>query len=263
MECLVKLNMYDIEGKDKTNTLTEEMKKLNLKKHSGGQSLHSQSEERNFNLTLQSLINISDENRIKLFDNLKTKREIPFDFFLVYSEYKRNSLSGNKIHPLVIGGNYIMLKSMLRKRLLNKNNNKEYDKNDKYISLDDISKLSLKDRVAYKNYQKEMNSKHNIYEDIKEYIKSELNSQNDLDKLKSLSIKNDNNKENVLLMDEKKIETKVEEMYEKVVIQDLNEIMINNILDNKKIYMALVIVRSERLNNLYDKLIEHNEKFKI
>ena len=137
---------------------------------------------------------------------------------------KRNSLSGNKIHPIVLGGNYIMIKSMLRKKLMTNQNLNENDKNDNesYISLDDMSKLSLKERLSYKNYQKDMNSKHNIYEDIKEYIRNEINSQYEFEKLKNLSANSLESNINSSI-DIKKVETEVDEIFEKIVIQDLIE----------------------------------------
>ncbi len=239
--------------KNKAISKIEEAQKAMTKKRMKGDLVEIKSNN-NFSSTLQNLIKLNDENRIKIFEGIKCLREAPFDFFLLYADYKRNTLSGNKIHPIVLGGNYTMIKSMLRKRLIILQNDQN-DKNESYISLGDISKLSLKDRLSYKNHQKETNSKYNIYEDIKEYIEKEINTQQELDKLKTISENNS--------IESTKIQTQVDEIFDKVVIQDLNEMMVNNVLDNKKIYMALVIVRKERLLNLYEKLKEHNEKLKL
>jgi len=239
--------------KNKAISEIEEAQKSIIKKRIKGDLIETKSNN-NFSSTLQNLIKLNDENRQKIFECIKCLGEAPFDFFLLYADYKRNTLSGNKIHPIVLGGNYTMIKSMLRKRLITLQNDQK-DKSESYISLDDISKLSLKDRLSYKNNQKETNSKYNIYEDIKEYVKKEINTQQELDNLKTISENNS--------IESSKIQIQVDEIFEKVVIQDLNEMMVNNILDNKKIYMALVIVRKERLLNLYEKLKEHNEKLKL
>jgi hypothetical protein len=135
-----------------------------------------------------------------------------------------NNLSKN--YRLFLAGiDYFTLKSKIIKR-----NNL----NENLLYLTDISKMNLKERLDYKKEQEEINSNNTLYEDIYEF-------------LKSIEIKKDDNK---------KLEKSIDKLYNEIVINDINDIIINNILNNKDIYSALIIVKKDRFHNLYEKLVE-------
>jgi hypothetical protein len=136
-----------------------------------------------------------------------------------------NSMSRN-CRLVAFGTDYIPLKSKIIKKL-------GLDEKDSFIQLDQISKMSLKERMDHKQESDDINSNHNIYEDIYYFLKN---------------IKSEKTS--------KKIESNIDKIYNDFVINDVNDTLINNMLNNKEIYSALVIVRKDRLNTLHDKLLE-------
>ena len=104
------------------------------------------------------------------------------------------------------------------------------------MSLDDLTKMTLKERLSIKNEQNKKNLNNNIYEDIKSYIRNEV-------------------KESIT--SSYKYELNQNSLYEQVVIKDVNNILINNIMSNKSFYVGLVIVKNERFDQLYESLREN------
>lgn len=186
------------------------------------------------NNLIREISTLNENDKIEILSNSKNNKDIFFDYFNLLVDYKRVS---NSILPSIVGIDYTMMKNLIRKKL-----NSE-EKDNELISLKDISKLSIKERNSYKNRQNELNYKNNIYEDIKEYISQQIEIYN-----KSASIIN-----------EKSLSIDSDKLYEDIVINETNDVIINNLLDNKKLIVALVVIRKERLNNLYDKLNEYNQ----
>jgi hypothetical protein len=118
---------------------------------------------------------------------------------------------------------------------------------DKYVGPTDYSKLSIKDRASYKQKQLDVNSSLDYIQDAKKYIESELR---DIVEIQNLN-KNTQHKLKVT-------SDLINRIYDDVVISEVNELILNNILDNKKLYLGIVIVRQERIENLYNKFIEYN-----
>lgn len=173
------------------------------------------------------ILSVKSDNLETLLSYFMEQKDFGFDFINNFVHVKKMTKLKN-CKEFNAGADYVVLKSMINKKLNIVNDNKEL------VSLDDISKMSLKERMNYKDEQFEINSKHNIYDDIKFYLENEAKP-----KLKN--------------------ETNIEKVYNEVVIQETNDLILSNILNNKKIYIGLVIVRKERLQNLYEKLAEMNK----
>ncbi len=193
-----------------------------------------------------------EEDRIKIFNklNIEIDKDISFDFFNLLSDYKRRmGMKGS--YASTVGADFIRVKSMIRGRFENGLCSKDNSK-DNYVTLNDISKMSLKERFAYKQNLMTANTQFTIYEDIKNYIKKEFNEKMEV---KSLFKKDNDNNTNIDMYLE------LDEVFDKVVIRDVNDIIVNNILNNNKLYIGVVFVRNERLDNLYDKFIDFNKHF--
>ena len=157
--------------------------------------------------------------------NEKVGKNISLDIFSINAARIMNNKSRN-CRIISVGTDYVSLKSKIIKKL-------GLEEKDDFVNLDQISKMSLKERMDHKNEIDQLNSKYNIYEDMMTFLK--------------------NTKSDTAY---KKIEKNAEKIYNDFVINDVNETIINNILNNKEIYSALVIVRKDRLNTLHDKIIE-------
>jgi hypothetical protein len=223
------------------------------------QNPQENSQTENINYILKNISKLTEEERHALLSNIeKLNKNLPFDLFNLYTDYKRSTLTGNKCFPHSVGVEYTRVKSLLRKKL---NSDEDTDKrenntqqvqpiSDKYIGLKDISKMSIKERVSYKQNQLELNSKYDLYEDLKNYIEDELKKEAEIRNIKNQSTQQ-------VVPAKFDFQNQIQKYYNNVVINDMNEIIMNNILDNKKIYLGLVIVRKERLDNLYDKFIDY------
>ena len=270
----------------------------------GGKNISNENSEIDMGYIFKNLDKIAEGDRINFFADLEnisnyniskenlnfiSLKDVHFDMFNLWTDFKRNALLGNKCVSLTAGIDYLRLKSMIRKKLnlmqitnlVDKNNQKREDdrnniKEKDYSSLKDVSKMSIKERVQYKEHQLDMNSKFNIYEDIKEYINSEIKNELEILNLKNkdrkgvgmdmdgvMSLEHKENREELSSISSNfnlsKIEADIDNIFNSVVIEEMNDIIINNILDNKKLYVGLVIIRKERLNNLYEKLQEYNK----
>jgi hypothetical protein len=216
-----------------------------LDKNSGSYNIEDKSTKRRSNIIqieeiktitntqqyFQNLIKIIEKlkpgDKKELFDSFKNNNsDFVFDYANIYAQNKQMKIK--HCYTFVIGTSYSILRSLINKKL-NLQDQKSY-------LVKDVSKLSLKERLTYKKEQIDLNSKNNIYEDIKLYIEETVSE------------------------NRKNIDTNINNLYQGVVIDEVNDIMINNILDNKKIYVGLLIVRKERLNNLCVKLEEMNKK---
>jgi hypothetical protein len=179
----------------------------------------------------QNLIKIIEklkpEDKKEFFDSFKNNNsDFLFDYTNIYAQNKQMKIKN--CYTFVAGMNYTTLRSLINKKL-NLQDQKGY-------LVKDVSKLSLKERLTHKKEQLELNSKNNIYEDIKLYIEETISE------------------------NRKNTDTNINNLYQNVVIDEVNDIMINNILDNKKIYVGFLVVRKERLNNFCLKLEEMNKK---
>jgi hypothetical protein len=187
---------------------------------------------------LKHLIELEDESKYELINLLKNEisdKDLPFNLFNSICEYKRQKLAGGKISYIYSGLDYYTIKSIIRKRLKNLSSDETDSRFEKNLSMSDISKMSLKERINFKEWQQDINSKYSIYEDIKHLIDKEMIETGEGQILNS------------------------QQIFDDIVIAHGNEILINNFLDNKKLYLALVIVRKERLDNLYEKMTELNK----
>ena len=171
---------------------------------------------------IQNIMNLNEKERIELFAKIDNKKEIYFDYFNVYTDYIKNKLS-KKTKTTYIGVDFITTKSLIRKKfnLDNINDDISQNKFDSSISLNDISKMSLKERLGYKKYQTEINSKSSIYEDSKSYIQSLLQERSEL-----IALKNKDHSNNTIYT----TDIEKDKLFNKIVIEDINDIMINNIL---------------------------------
>jgi len=162
--------------------------------------------------------------------------------FNIYADQKRSILTSNKCFPFVAGVEYLRLKAMLRKKIA------QYESHgDKYVGPTDYSKLSIKDRASYKQKQLDANSSLDYIQDAKKYIEAELK---DIVEIQNL---NKNSQQKLKITSDL-----IDKIYNEVVISEVNDLILNNILDNKKIYLGVVVVRQERIENLYNKFIEYN-----
>jgi hypothetical protein len=169
-----------------------------------------------------SFYNMNDVDKLSFLNQLRSSgKNILFDFFCIYSLYRLKTLSKHD-KPISVGNEYIQVKSNINKHL-----GIEESEQDN-ISLDKLSKMSLKERMDYKSKTTEINSLHNIYEDIQVYLREKSTSSKGVDKI-----------------------------YNEIVIDEVNETIANSILNNNDIYTGLIIVRRDRLDSLYDKLNEH------
>lgn len=196
---------------------------------------------------------MNQDERIDLFIKLKSdvhmNENLSFDYFNLYSDFIRKNILGKKSSSLYAGVDFMRVKNMIRKKINSTLHNDQENNSLEFVSLSDISKMSLKERIIYKQTQLDLNTKFNIYEDIREYIQKEISEAKEIDNI--TNIKNYNHKS---LLDSNTIE----DIFNQIVIKEVNDQIINNILNNSKLYIGLVLVRSERLENLFQKLNEFN-----
>jgi chaperonin cofactor prefoldin len=181
----------------------------------------------NTNEMIEFIYKLDDSNRIELIEKINEKlgKNISLDIYNINAARIMSSKSKN-CRLIAAGMDYVSLKS----KLINKYS---LDENDIYVSLKQISKMTLNERLDKKTEIDRLNTQNNIYEDIGNFL---MNT-----KSKSSN---------------KNIQNNIEKIYNDYVINDVNESIINNIMNNKEIYSALVIVSKDRLNNLHDKLID-------
>ncbi len=186
---------------------------------------------------VKQIINMSESDRISILEEISLiNKNLPFDILNLFVEIQRSSLNMANCYPFIIGPEYMRVKSLVRKRLDSSSTD------DVYASVSDISKLSLKERDKYREHQMESNIKYDIYSDIVRYIDKEIKTELEIQKIK--------NKDGVINY---KFEAGVEKIYQKVS-NDINDIILNNILDTKQIYVGLAVIRQERLNELYQNM---------
>lgn len=220
--------------------------------------------DENLDSLLKKLGKLNEEERINIFkqvmeEGIKSQsfpKDFIFDFVNLYSDYIRRMISGKGSFPYYAGSDYMRLRALIRKRLNSfLNSGENSTDSDVQVTLEDIQKMSLKERFAYKQHQLEMNSKFNLYEDIKDFIREKIENELEVEKIKR------NNTSNTLKTDQ--MQSQVDEIFSQVAVQEVNELMINNTLNNNKLYVAVVLVRQERLQNLYEKFLEYNKNLNI
>jgi hypothetical protein len=163
---------------------------------------------------------LNDNERVNFLNQYKGKNNFLFDFFNLYTFFRLKSMTKYG-KPIYSGLDYLQIKSNLIKK---------YNLNDKddYISLDQLSKMNLQERMEYKNHQLQVNSMNNIYDDLMSYMN-----------IKGIS------------------GSQVEKAYNEMILNEVNEAIINQIFNNKEIYTGVVIVKKERLESLFNNLIQY------
>jgi hypothetical protein len=167
---------------------------------------------------MKTFLNFSETEKSKFLQKMST-RNFTFDFFNIYSFFRMNGIS-KQTRPAYIGIDYLQLKSNLIKKL-------NLNEKDEFITLEQLSKMNLKERMDYKNSQLELNSLNNIYESVEKFLTNK-------------GINKD----------------KTKQIVSEVVIEGVNETISNNILNSKELYTGLVLIRADRLDNLFNKLTE-------
>ena len=171
--------------------------------------------------------NSNKREKFKLFESDK-------DFFYNLLTLSANNLcrkNSKKCDSYFAGVDYGIIKSYIKKKIIIDENFSGED----LVSLSDLSKMTLKQRLSIKKEQNLKNLNNNIYEDVKSYINYEVFEH---------------------IQNSKKLEFNQNSLYEQVVIKDVNNILINNIMSNKSFYVGLVVVKNERFDNLYESLRE-------
>jgi hypothetical protein len=188
---------------------------------------YTNEEFKNINDIVDIVYKLDDSKRLDLIESINEKigKNISLDIFSIYAANIMSYKTKN-CRIIAVGTEYVSLKSKMIKKL-------GLNEKDEFVNLNQISKMSLKERMDHKAEVDKLNSNYNIYEDILNFLK---NSKSD--------------------SGSKKIEQNAEKIYNNYVINDVNETIINNILNNREIYSAFIIVRKDRLNNLHDKIID-------
>lgn len=172
-----------------------------------------------------------------------------FNFFCIIAELKRRQM--RNCDYICIGQSYTLLVDILARYFANnpnfnsnsediKNSQSSNDSSDKKIlTIDDYKKLSIRERVQINKDQFDVNSTHSVYEDIKNLLRDKINVHNN-----SCDFSLNENEDF---------------LFNKYVINGFNEYLCKKILENPDIFTAIVIVRKERLDDLYEKLNEYNK----
>ena len=165
------------------------------------------------------------------FKKFENDKDFFYNFFMLSADTLCLKNSKNCASSFV-GVDYGIIKSYIKKKII-------LDENfsgEKFISLDEMRKMTLKERLSIKNEQLTKNLNNNIYEDIQSYIKNEVKE--------------------LVVTTKKNYEMNQNNIFDQVVIKDVNNIIINNMLDNNRFYIGLLIVKNERLDHLYETLKE-------
>ena len=197
--------------------------------------------ENNTRLTIpfimQKILYLEEKDRISIMYNLnKINKNLPFDLLNLYIENLRLSYKLKNCYPFVVGPEYLLVTSLIRRRLNMKNSE------DKFSDVEDFSKKSIYDRNSYKDYKDNLNINYDIYSDVKRYIEQELENQIEIEKIKISSSKI-------------KIDVGVDKIYD-LVFDDINEMITSSIVSDKKFYIGLTILREERLKGIVKKFKE-------
>jgi len=133
---------------------------------------------------------------------------------------------------------YFANNSSLENSNHNEVNENSNDINKRILSIDDYKKLSIKERLQINKDQFDLNNSNSIYEDFKKYIQNKI-----------IEDKNRGNK----------VSENTDFLYKKFAIDEFNEYICKRVLENKDIFTGIIIVRKERLEDLYDKFYEFNK----
>jgi hypothetical protein len=169
---------------------------------------------------MRAFYDLKDSDKTMFLGTFRDKNNFLYDFFNIYTFHRLKSISKHG-QPLYAGLDFLQIKSGLIKKYQLK------DKDD-YISLDQLSRMNLKERLEYKNHQLEVNSLNNLYQSIDGYL-----VEKGVDRSDRMRV------------------------YNETILNEVNEAVVNHILNNKEIYTGLVIVRKERLDSIYDKINEY------
>ena len=172
-------------------------------------------------------------NSLDIFKKLKVledEKDFYINLMSLITNYKAKKMLKN-CNPIYVGVDFSVIKTILKKRLiLNDEDTKD--------SLANISKSNIKERLMIKKEIFETNCKYDIYNDLINIMSQEIFEINS----KSL----------------KKIEPSLDKLYHDLVMDEFNEMIINNISDNKSLYIGLFLVNNKRLNSLYEAILDQN-----
>ena len=198
------------------------------------------------NKLASEILQLNKNDMNNLFKKLSNNKspDLYFNYFCIVAELKRNQL--RNCEYLFIGQPYSLLIDIINKYFSNNLNNQNSDienkeKQDlkqKILSIDEYKKLSVKERVQINKDQFDMNSINSIYEDFKKYIQNKI----------------EENKKSG-----NKVSENADFLYKKFALDEFDEYMCKRILENNDIFTGILIVRKERLDDLYEKLNEYNK----
>jgi len=165
-------------------------------------------------------------NKLKEFEK---EKDFYMNLISLFTQYKAQKMLQNctSIH---VGVDFSVLKTILKKRIILNSESKNQNEGKKNPI------LSINERLKVKKELFETNCKYDIYNDLLNLMKEEILEINQ----KSLE----------------KINPNLEKIFNDLVIDEFNQIIINNISDNKQLYIGLFLVNSKRLDSLYDAILE-------
>jgi hypothetical protein len=176
---------------------------------------------------------------LRKINNKINNPDFYFNFFCIIAELKRMQLKNCQYSS--IGKNYSVLSDSIN-RFFKENYDLNYslnhsNKENEIMTIDDFKKLSIRDRMKIKDEKFEIDSINSIYDDLLKIIQKKIQE----GKLKG-----------------KKINEKEHDLYNRFVIDEFNDGLCKNLFDNNEIFIALVIVRQERIADLLEKMNDYN-----
>jgi hypothetical protein len=167
---------------------------------------------------------------VDAFKNLSKEKDFFYNFLMSSADVMCKRY-GKSCQSVFAGVDYGIIKSYVKKKIIL---DEEFLGEDT-VSLEDLKKMTLKERLSVKKEEELKNLNKNIYDDIKTYISTEIKHK---------------------ITSGKKFEINQDAFFDQVVIKDVNSIIMNNVISNKKAYVGLLIVSNERMEQLYELLKE-------
>jgi len=173
---------------------------------------------------------VQDNQTLNQFRKFENDKDFFYNLMILSADYYcRKNSSG--CESVFAGVDYGIIKSYIKKKIILD----EHFSGQDSVSLEDLKKMTLKERLSLKKDQETKNMNNNIYSDIKRYITTEIKSV--IPSANNYEINHDN-------------------LYEQVVIKDVNNILINNIISDKKFYVGLVVISNERFDHFVETIKE-------
>ena len=187
----------------------------------------------------QSILQLSNNDMNSLFKKIKNNDDFYFNFFNIIAELKRNQLKNCQY--LFVGQPYTLVLDKINIFFSNKyvlKDNQLEDLNKKVLSIDEFKKLSIRERLQNKKDQFDLNSNKSIYEDIKKIIINKIG---------------ESKKANIQINETPDL------LYNNLVIGEVNDFICKKVLENTNIYIGVLFVRKERLDDLFEKFSDLNK----